>query len=132
MKQLFIIISMFFVGMVSAQSKYEAAMMRGFEQMKSAKTAEDMAATSAFFERVADAEKDKWLPYYYAAQTIYFTGWMNPKADKDKVVKRWPRSYLKNPWSYMPLSNRLHHFILIGVNLMPRKCWQPVSNKLKL
>ena len=88
MKQLFIIISMFFVGMVSAQSKYEAAMMRGFEQMKSAKTAEDMAATSAFFERVADAEKDKWLPYYYAAQTIYFTGWMNPKADKDKVGEK--------------------------------------------
>jgi hypothetical protein len=37
---------------------------------------------------VGDAEKDKWLPYYYAAYTNYLTGWMNPKADKDKVGEK--------------------------------------------
>ncbi len=88
MKQLLIIISMFFCGMLAAQSKYEAAMSRGMEQFKAAKTADDMSAASAFFERVGDAEKDKWLPYYYAAQTYYLTGWMNPKADKDKVAEK--------------------------------------------
>jgi hypothetical protein len=86
MKQAFIIITMFFVTMVAAQSKYEGAMARGIEQFKAAKTVEDMLATSAFFERVGDAEKDKWLPYYYAAYTNHLTGWMNPKADKDKVA----------------------------------------------
>lgn len=79
---------MFFCGMVSAQSKYEAAMIRGLEQFKAAKTADDMSTASAFFERVADAEKDKWLPYYYAAYTNYLIGWMNPKADKDKVAEK--------------------------------------------
>ena len=88
MKQLLVIISMFICGMVAAQSKYEGAMAKGLEQFKEAKTADDMGATSAFFERVADAEKDKWLPYYYAAYANYLIGWMNPKADKDKVAEK--------------------------------------------
>jgi tetratricopeptide (TPR) repeat protein len=88
MKQLLVILSMFIAGIVSAQSKYESAMTKGFDQMKEAKTAEDMNAVAAFFERVGDAEKDKWLPYYYAAQANYLTGWMNPKADKDKVAEK--------------------------------------------
>ena len=88
MKPILVIIAMFFAGLVSAQSKYEGAMTRGLEQLKAAKTAEDMATASAFFERVGDAEKDKWLPYYYAAYANYMTGWMNPKADKDKVSEK--------------------------------------------
>ena len=88
MKQLLVIISMFFAGILAAQSKYEGAMTKGLEQMKSAKTAEDFNAASAFFERVADAEKDKWLPYYYAAYANHITGWINPKADKDKVAEK--------------------------------------------
>jgi hypothetical protein len=88
MKQLLVIVSMFFAGMLSAQSKYEGAMAKGLEQFKDVKTVEEMSATSAFFERVADAEKDKWLPYYYAAYANHLTGWMNPKADKDKVAEK--------------------------------------------
>jgi hypothetical protein len=88
MKHAFIIISMFFATMAAAQSKYEGAMAKGLEQLKAVKTVEDMSATSAFFERVGDAEKDKWLPYYWAAYTNYLTGWMNPKADKDKVGEK--------------------------------------------
>lgn len=88
MKQLIVIISMFFFGSVTAQSKYEGAMAKGLEQLQAVKSAEDMSATAAFFERVADAEKDKWLPYYYAAYANHLTGWMNPKADKDKVAEK--------------------------------------------
>lgn len=88
MKQLFVIISMFFFGNLVAQSKYEAGMGKGFEQFKAAKSADDMSAVSAFFERVGDAEKDKWLPYYYAAQLNILAGWMNPKADKDKLAEK--------------------------------------------
>lgn len=88
MKQAFIIISMFFATLVAAQSKYEGGMTKGLEQFQAAKSADDMSAASAFFERIGDAEKDKWLPYYYAAYTNYLTGWMNPKADKDKVSEK--------------------------------------------
>lgn len=88
MKHVLIIVSVFFATMAIGQSKYEAGMVRGLEQLKAAKTADEMTATSGFFERIGDAEKDKWLPYYYAAYANYLTGWMNPKADKDKVGEK--------------------------------------------
>lgn len=88
MKQIIVIIAMLFAGQLLAQTKYEAGMQKGLEQFAAAKSVEDMAAASAFFERIADAEKDKWLPYYYAAYTNHLTGWMNPKADKDKVAEK--------------------------------------------
>ncbi len=79
---------MFICGIISAQSRFESGMSNGLSQLKSAKSAEDMTAASSFFERIGDAEKDKWLPYYYAAYSNYLTGWMNPKADKDKVAEK--------------------------------------------
>jgi hypothetical protein len=88
MKPFIIILSMFFVGHLTAQSRYETGMQKGLEQFGAAKSAEDMTAVSAFFERIGDAEKDKWLPYYYAAQTNILAGWMNPKADKDKLAEK--------------------------------------------
>ncbi len=88
MKHLLVITSLFFAVMATAQSKYEGAMARGMEQFKSAKSVDDMLAASAFFERVGEAEKDKWLPYYYAAYSNYVTAWMNPKLDKDKVAEK--------------------------------------------
>lgn len=88
MKSFIIIVSMFLALQVSAQTKFESGMQKGLEQLSTSKTAEDMGLASAFFERVADAEKDKWLPYYYAAYTNLLTGWMNPKADKDKVAEK--------------------------------------------
>jgi hypothetical protein len=78
---------MFLMGNVNAQ-KFEGAMEKGMLQFKEAKSPEEMLATSAFFERVADAEKDKWLPYYYAAQTQILAAWMNPNSDKDKVAEK--------------------------------------------
>lgn len=86
MKHLLVIASFFLIGMLTAQTKFESAMEKGLSQMREAKTAEDMGAASAFFERVGDAEKDKWLAYYYAAYANHLTGWMNPKADKDNVA----------------------------------------------
>ncbi len=87
MKKLLVALSMFLFVTTNAQ-KFEGAMEKGLMQFKDAKSPDDMLATSAFFERVADAEKDKWLPYYYAAQTQILAAWMNPKSDKDKVAEK--------------------------------------------
>jgi hypothetical protein len=88
MKKVLLMAALLVAGFVNAQSKYEGAMAKGLEQMKEAKTAEDMVATSAFFERVADAEKDKWLAYYYAAHANIVSGWINQKLDKDKLATK--------------------------------------------
>lgn len=51
----------------SQNDKYNAAMTSTLEQMKLAKTPEESAVVAAKFERIAEAEKTQWLPYYYAA-----------------------------------------------------------------
>lgn len=86
MRKIFLVIALLGGLASQAQSKFEGAMAKGLGQMKEAKTAQDMLAVSAFFERVADAEKDKWLAYYYAAQANIVAGWMDEKADKDKLA----------------------------------------------
>lgn len=85
MKKLLVIASLFMATMVSAQGKFEAGMGKGLGMMKDAKGATALAETSAYFERVGDAEKTQWLPYYYAALSLYQSAWADPKTDKDKV-----------------------------------------------
>ena len=72
---------------VHAQSeKFAAAMQKSFEQMGTAKTTADNQSVSASFERIADAEKTQWLPYYYAALCLTFPGWTDANLDKDAIA----------------------------------------------
>ena len=50
----------------SQSEKYTKAMTTAIAQIDSAKSNEDLLSLSATFERVGDAEKTQWLPYYYA------------------------------------------------------------------
>ena len=70
----------------SQNEKYTAAMTSALDELKSAKAPEDFMAAGAKFERIADAEKTQWLPYYYAAFIKTNSGFMNEKLDKDKVA----------------------------------------------
>ncbi|MFP5039572.1 hypothetical protein [Parasediminibacterium sp. JCM 36343] len=87
MKKVLLIASLLVATVMNAQTKFESAMTKGLEQMKAAKTQTEIADAASFFERVGDAEKTQWLPYYYAALTLYKGGW-DPKADKDKVAEK--------------------------------------------
>jgi tetratricopeptide (TPR) repeat protein len=69
----------------SAQSeKYIAAMEKNLHLMDTAaKTTADFLALSNNFERIGDAEKTQWLPYYYAGLALANAGWGDEKLDKD-------------------------------------------------
>lgn len=72
--------------LAGAQSeKYMQTMGTTLQGLGQAKTAEDMTALAAKFERIGDAEKTQWLPYYYAGlvkarMSLYGMG------DKDKLA----------------------------------------------
>lgn len=88
MKQLLLAVAIFaFVG-VNAQSKYETAMQNGFTKIKDIKSPDDAQTAAAYFERIADAEKTQWLPYYYAARNTILAAFMNPSSDKDKAAEK--------------------------------------------
>ncbi len=73
----------------SAQSdKYAAAMQKNLALMDSAKTVSDLQNVAAGFERVGDAEKTQWLPYYYAALAQSSIGWRPEVADKDANAEK--------------------------------------------
>lgn len=70
--------------MSSAQSdKYVAAMKTNLDVFDSAKTTGDLQTVANTFERIGDAEKTQWLPYYYAGLALSTAGWNDPKLDKD-------------------------------------------------
>lgn len=88
MKKIILAIALFTTIGLNAQTKYESAMQNGFSKMKDSKTADEMSAVASFFERVGDAEKTQWLPYYYAARNYTIAAFMNPAADKDKAAEK--------------------------------------------
>ena len=88
MKKVLVIASLLVATVVNAQSKFEDAMTKGLAQMKAAKTPSDYTDVSSFFERVGDAEKTQWLPYYYAALSLYTSAWVDKSADKDKIADK--------------------------------------------
>jgi hypothetical protein len=68
----------------SAQNdKYTQVMQKNITLLDSAKTIDDLTSLAATFDRIGDAEKNKWLPYYYAALAQTWIGWNPATKDKD-------------------------------------------------
>lgn len=88
MKHLTLIISLLLPAIaVFAQSdKYQTAMQKNLALLDSAKSSEDFANVTAAFERIGDAEKTQWLPYYYASLATIQKGFMDQKSNKDEVA----------------------------------------------
>ncbi len=90
MKNLMIVVALFTATFGYAQSdKYEQAMKKNLLLMDSAKTDNDYKTAADGFERIGDAEKNQWLPYYYAALSLSIDGWKpDSKVDKDENAAR--------------------------------------------
>lgn len=73
----------------NAQSeKYVAAMEKNLAMFDSAKTTTEYQALAAAFERIGDAEKTEWLPYYYAGLALTSPAWEDKKLDRDANAER--------------------------------------------
>jgi hypothetical protein len=72
----------------SQSDKYVAAMKQNLSMFDSSKTAEDFTKLANTFERIGDAEKKQWLPYYYAGLALSSAGWMPAVTDKDANATR--------------------------------------------
>ncbi len=89
MKKFLFSIALFATIAVQAQSdKYVPAMKENFKMQDNAKTTEDFQKVSATFERIGDAEKTQWLPYYYAALALTTPAWSDANLDKDENAQK--------------------------------------------
>ena len=88
MKQFLLSIAMLVsVAAFSQSDKYTGAMQKNLAALDSAKTTSDFNAVSAAFQRVGEAEKTQWLPYYWAALAKVRIGWVDNTVDKDKLAE---------------------------------------------
>ncbi len=71
MKNLILIALVVITGMTQAQTNFEKGMAKAFEIWGS----ESMDKAENMFERIANAEKDEWLPNYYVAQINSLKSW---------------------------------------------------------
>ena len=69
MKKTILFIALIFTVSIAAQTKYQKGMQKAFSLWEKGKNAE----ASQLFERISKAEKNNWLPPYYAA-TIEILG----------------------------------------------------------
>jgi hypothetical protein len=74
------------LGAFAQNEKYLQRMKANIAALDSAKAPEDFIAVSAAFERIGDAEKNQWLPYYYAALAHVWRGFRDQKGDKDAIA----------------------------------------------
>lgn len=76
MKHLLVAATILFSVVANAQSdKYMTAMKQNLSQFDSAKSAADLENLAASFQRIGDAEKTQWLPYYWSALALSTEGW---------------------------------------------------------
>jgi hypothetical protein len=67
----------------SQSDKFTDAMQKNLLLFDSVKTIDDYVKLANTFERIGDAEKTQWLPYYYAALALSNVGWQLSLAGKD-------------------------------------------------
>lgn len=82
-KMLFVFALLIGLGCQAQSDKYVAAMQKNITLLDSAKTADQLESVAGTFDRIGDAEKTQWLPYYYAALAQTWIGWMPDTKDKD-------------------------------------------------
>lgn len=89
MKAFLLVLTLCSVLATQAQSeKYVQAMQQKLAQFDTAKTTADLQTVSAAFERIAEAEKTQWLPYYYAALAQARIGFTDKAVDKDALAAK--------------------------------------------
>ena len=82
MKQFLLAVLLISSVAASAQNeKFIAAMQSKLAAYAGAKTPEDFLDLSNAFERIAEAEKNQWLAYYYAAHAQVIYGYMVSQKD---------------------------------------------------
>src|SRR3989339_203268 len=109
--------------------KYIAAMKKSLIQMDSMKTVDDMVDLTNAFLRIANAEKDKWLPYYYASQLCVLSSFTDSvKSKKDEYLDEADK-YLAIADSLQP--NESEIYVLKGFICQARLQVDPMSRYMK-
>ena len=104
-KMILMLVAAILSGIAMAQSgKYAKAMEEKLAQLEAANTTSALIDVSNAFQRIGDAEKTQWLPYYYAALALSHIGWTDQTIDKDANAEKIAAA-VRSHWA---VENSLH------------------------
>jgi tetratricopeptide (TPR) repeat protein len=81
-----LIAAVFTVATYAQSANFDKGMTQGIELMNAAKSPDEFTNTANYFERVAQTEKNQWLPYYYAAYSNLISGVIGPDNSKKDAI----------------------------------------------
>ncbi len=109
---LLLITAAFGTTLLAQDEKYTMAMQPKIMAVDTSHSTADLIALSASFERIADAEKTKWLPYYYAALAQVNAGYMiamqKPDAAKTDPMADKAEALLNKAESLSPKNSEIY------------------------
>lgn len=119
-----------FVGLSHADdTRYTNAMKKNIEQIDSLNGLESIVGLTNSFLRIANAEKDKWLPYYYASYLCIITSYADTtKSNKDGHLDEAVK-YITIADSLQP--NESEIYVLKGMILQARLQVDPMNRYMK-
>jgi hypothetical protein len=89
MKKMILALVLFASVTAGAQTdKYTQSMKANIAVLDSGQSVDQLQSLAGAFERIGDAEKTQWLPYYYAALAQTWIGWRPEMKDKDANAEK--------------------------------------------
>jgi len=110
-------------------TRYISAMKKNIEQIDSLKGMESMVVLKNSFLRIAKAEKEKWLPFYYVS-------YLNVLLSYADTVKTSKDAYLDEAQKYINVADSLQAdeseiYVLKGMILQSRLQIDPMNRYMK-
>ena len=90
------------IGFAMAQSKFDAAMEKGISEVYKANSQEAFQSSANYFERISNAEKEEWLPNYYAAYALIMKAFTGAPADQQIALANKADEFLARAESLSP------------------------------
>lgn len=120
-----VIVSLLVISGAYSQDKYEAGIKSNLAKMDECKTANDYLKVANAFERIASAEKDKWLPYYYSSFSCVLASYIDSsKTTKDIYLDKADK-FLNKADSLKPENSEI--YTLKGMIAQARMQVDPMS-----
>lgn len=103
-----VFLSMLFLTVAIAEDKYEIEMKKNLEKIAACKTTSDFMKVANNFERIAAAEKDKWLPYYYSAFVYVLASYVDSSNSRKDIYLEKSDQFIKVADSLQPNNSEVY------------------------
>jgi hypothetical protein len=109
MKKINLMITLILVSVVSTaqENMYEESMLKSLEMLGQA-TGDEYLQCAARFERIAVAEKERWIPYYHASYSLTLLSFDEPDGEKKDALLDRAQSLLDSALAIAPGESELH------------------------